>query len=86
MAKYKYFITVIYLNSPGGPACNYSTFYMAVARAAAGLHCLVSGSVDQWVTCGGSQCSSPQHHTSLEIMDAEIYGLTVHIRWGALKR
>ena len=45
MAKYQYFITVIHLNSPGGPACNYFSFYTAVARAAAGLHCLVSGSV-----------------------------------------
>ena len=47
MAEYPYFITVFHLNSPGGPACNYLSFYTAVARAAAGLHCLVSGAVDQ---------------------------------------
>ena len=86
MAMYQYFITTIHLNSPGGPTCNYPSFYTAVARAAAGLHCLVSGLVDQWITCGGSQCISPQHHTSVDIMDAEICGLTVSIRWGALKR
>ena len=55
MAKYQYFITVIHLNSPGGPACNYLSFYTTVARAAAELHCLVSGSVAQWLTLGGSQ-------------------------------
>jgi len=82
----QHFIPVIHLNSPGGPACNYLSFYTAVARAAAGPCCLVSGSVDQWITLGGSQYISPQHHTSMDIMDAEICGSTVPIRWGALKR
>ena len=40
----------------------------------------------QWISGSllGAQYISPQHHTSVDIMDAEIHGLTVPIRWGAL--
>ena len=64
--------------SPKGLECNYFQFFFtSVARAAAELLCLVSGSVDQWIPLGGSQYILPQNQTSVKIIGTEICGLVM---------
>jgi len=71
------FIAVIYVHSPKGLEYNYFQFFTSVARVAAELLCLVSGSVDQWIPLGGSQYTPPQHQTSVEFIGTEVCGLVM---------